>query len=179
MKMTTSFVLGLGLIAGLSLPAAADDHLAEIAAGDHRSEAWIERNAYRNPVETLEFFGLEPGMTVVELFPGGGWYTSILAPYVKDEGQFVAAHWDMENDDLSDSYRNAYATYVERFSDTDQYGDIDIIAFDPPSRASLGEDGSADMVLTFRNVHGWKRDGIFDDVLNAAYAVLKLSLIHI
>jgi len=173
MKMATSFLLGLGLMTGLSLPAAADDHLAEIAAGDHRPDAWIERNEYRNPVETLQFFGLEPDMTVIELFPGGGWYSSILAPYLKDEGQFVAAHWDMEKDDLPDFYRDAYASYVERFSDTDQYGDIEIIAFDPPNRASLGEDGSADMVLTFRNVHGWKRDGIFGDVLNAASAVLK------
>ncbi len=173
MKMASSFLVGLGLMVGLSLPAAADDNLATIAAADHRPEAWAERNAYRNPVETLKFFGLKPDMTVIELFPGGGWYTSILAPYLKDEGQYVAAHWDMESDEIPDFYRDIYADFSERFADTERYGEFDVIAFDPPRRSSLGEDGGADMVLTFRNVHGWKRDETFRDVLQAAHAVLR------
>jgi len=177
MKGTLLIVLIAVLALAVNRPAFGDDHtdngLADIASGDHRPAEWIERNPYRNPVETLSFFGLEPGMTVVELFPGGGWYTSVIAPYVKDDGQFIAAHWDLSQDDVPDFYREAYASYEKRVSDQERYGDVQIIPFNPPERSTLVEDGQVDMVLTFRNVHGWKRDGKMRDVLQAAHAALK------
>jgi predicted methyltransferase len=156
----------------------ADDHevdprLVEIAGGDHRPAEWIERNEARNPAETLSFFGLRPDMTVIELSPSGGWYTSVIAPYVKDEGQYVAAHWDMEQEDLPDYAVRAFAAFTERFGDESIYGDIEIVPFNPPTRSELGEPGSADMVLSFRSVHGWTRDDLLDDVLESAHAVLK------
>jgi|SRR6056297_1401026 len=150
-----------------------DPQLVEIAAGDHRPAEWIERNDARNPAETLSFFGLRPDMTVIELSPSSGWYTSVIAPYLKDEGQYVAAHWDMEQDDLPEYAVRGFAAFTERFDDEAVYGEIDIIPFNPPAKASLGEAGSADMVLSFRNVHGWVRDGLLDEVLESAHAVLK------
>jgi len=156
----------------------ADDHevdpqLADIAAGDHRPAEWVERNDARHPAETLSFFGLRPEMTVIELSPSGGWYTSVIAPYLKDEGQYVAAHWDMEQEDLPEYAVRGYAAFTERFDDESIYGDIEIVPFNPPSKGRLGEPESADMVLSFRNVHGWTRDDILDDMLESAHAVLK------
>ena len=67
--------------------------LEELIAGDHRSEPNIVRNPFRHPVETLEFFGLRPDSTVIEIHPAGGWYSEIIAPYVRDEGRYYAAHF--------------------------------------------------------------------------------------
>ncbi|MEE4330758.1 MAG: methyltransferase [Wenzhouxiangella sp.] len=177
MKGTLLIVFTAVLALAVNRPAFGQDHadsgLADIASGDHRPAEWIERNRYRNPVETLTFFGLEPDMTVVELFPGGGWYTSVIAPYVKDEGQFIAAHWDLSQDEVPDFYREAYASYEERVSDRDRYGEVRIVPFNPPERSTLVENGQADLIVTFRNVHGWKRDGKMRDVLKAAHAALK------
>ena len=77
---------------GFSAQSMADDRdmLESLIAADHRSDSNIARNEYRHPVETLEFFGLESGMTVVEILPGGGWYTEILAPFLKSNGQYYA-----------------------------------------------------------------------------------------
>ncbi len=173
MKQSLTPWLGVALSLGLAGSAAAEITLTEAATGDHRPAEWVERNAARHPVETLEFFGLEPGMTVVELSPSGGWYTSIIAPYLKDEGKYVAAHWDMEQDDLPEYAVRGFAAFTERFSDQDIYGEFDIVPFNPPARSSLGDNGSADMVLSFRSVHGWSRDGILGDVFDAARDVLK------
>ncbi|MCY3564604.1 MAG: hypothetical protein OXH27_00320, partial [Gammaproteobacteria bacterium] len=78
---------------GFVLTAQAQFTLEELMVGDHRSEANIARNEFRNPVGTLEFFGLRPDMTVIEIHPSGGWYTEIIAPYLRDEGRFYAAHF--------------------------------------------------------------------------------------
>ncbi|AKS41436.1 class I SAM-dependent methyltransferase [Wenzhouxiangella marina] len=178
MKQSLKFLSGSMLALSLSALVQADDHgvderLVEIAGGDHRPAEWIERNAHRHPAETLSFFGLSPEMTVIELSPGGGWYTSVIAPFVKDEGQYVAAHWDMEQEDLPGYAVQGFAAFTERFGDEATYGEIEIIPFNPPSKPSLGEPGSADMVLTFRNVHGWNGDGILADVFESAREVLK------
>jgi len=178
--MNPSFQVMSSTLVALVMSAAlhADDHevdprLAEIAGGDHRPAEWTERNEARNPAETLSFFGLRPDLTVIELSPSGGWYTSVIAPYLKDEGQYVAAHWDMEQADLPDYAVRAFAAFTERFGDESIYGDIEIVPFNPPTRSELGQPGSADMVLSFRSVHGWTRDDLLDDVLESAHAVLK------
>ncbi|TVS12517.1 MAG: methyltransferase [Wenzhouxiangella sp.] len=166
--------LCLGLLGCLlAVPAAADDRLREVIADPARPEAQAARDDQRNPYETLTFFGLRPDMTVVEISPSAGWYTEILAPYLRDEGRLVAAHWNMEGDDVPDFYRRIRAGFEERIADTDRFGNIEIVPFDPPELTRLGEPGSADLVLTFRNVHGYKRAGTFADVLDAVHAVLK------
>ena len=157
----------------LSAPLIADERLQNVINDPDRPAAQAERDEYRNPFETLQFFGLRPDMTVVELSPSAGWYTEILGPYLRDEGQLVAAHWNMDGDNVPDFYVRIRGQFEERIAGTDRFGDIELIAFDPPTLTELGAPGSADLVLTFRNVHGYKRAGTFGDVLDAAHAVLK------
>jgi predicted methyltransferase len=151
----------------------ADDRLREAVDDPARPDAQAERDPHRHPYETLTFFGIEPDMTVVELAPGGGWYTEILAPYLAAEGQYVGAHIDPDAEGLPDFYYDMYERWADGISDTERYGDVEIVGFVPPEITRLGEPGSADMVVTFRSTHGWKRDGVFGDVLQAANEVLK------
>lgn len=138
-------------------------------AGPHRSEADRARDAHRHPRETLTFFGIAPGQTVVELSPSGGWYTAILAPLLHDRGTLVAAIPDPAG---------PRARYAQRFLDfqaarPDLYGNVRRVVLEPPGQVNLGAPGSADAVLTFRNVHGWVNDNAFDAVLTSAFAVLR------
>lgn len=159
----------------MSMAEQTDQSMAALMAAvthPNRPENHKARDDQRNPMETLQFFGVEPGMTVIELSPGGGWYSEILARYVKEEGQFVAAHWDMSAD-LSEGYRRVRGQYDERFGDTESFGEVTIIPFNPPERVNLGPSGSADVVLSFRNIHSWQRSDTLPAVFGAAYDVLK------
>lgn len=153
-------------------PAFAQDKLAEAINAPERSEEQV-RDKFRNPYDTLRFFGVQPSMTIVELAPSGGWYTEILGPYLAEEGQLVAGHFNMERENPPAYYARAMKNYKERISDKGRFGDIVILPFDPPAKPSLGKPASADMVLSFRSVHGWKRNKSFDDVVKSVYAVLK------
>ena len=150
----------------------ANDQLAAAVNAQERAEESV-RDQYRNPYETLSFFGVEPNMTVVELAPSGGWYTEILGPYVAKEGKLVAGHFNMERENAPAYFARAMTAYKERIADADRFGVVEILPFDPPALSSLGEAGSADMVVSFRSVHGWKRSDVFDDVVKAVYDVLK------
>lgn len=154
-------------------PLAADDALRAVIDDPERADEERARDAFRHPYETLTFFGIQPDMTVVELSPSGGWYTEILAPYVADEGQYVAGHFDLSVENAPGYFERAMTAWKERVTDTDRFGEPKVMPFHPPKTTDLGPDGSADMVLSFRSVHGWKRDEVFGDVLSAANAVLK------
>ncbi|MFC3093125.1 methyltransferase [Alteromonas sediminis] len=156
----------------LTQAAMANEHLKNVIEAQERAEESV-RDKYRNPYETLSFFGAEPNMTIVELAPSGGWYSEILGPYVAKEGKLIAGHFNMERENAPAYFTRAMAAYKERIADKERFGDIDIVPFDPPAKSRLGESGSADMVLSFRSVHGWKRDGVFGDVLKSVYDVLK------
>lgn len=132
-------------------------------AGDHRAEANRARDKYRHPRETLLFFGLKPDMTVVEIWPGGGWYSEILAPVLKDKGKLYLASVAIENPKLQNWQRESRekqeATYAKR---PELYGKPVFTSFGPPQWVNIAPAGTADMVLTFRNVHNWslqKADG--------------------
>lgn len=144
-----------------------DTRLHAVIDSDARPAAEQERDRYRNPYDTLRFFGIAPEQTVVELFPGNGWYTAILAPYLEERGHFTAAHFNLDREPLPDFYVRVLEGYRERFPE------VSVVPFDPPAVATLGEPGSADLVLTFRNVHSWMRDGILDEVFASAYTVLR------
>ena len=91
------------LFASLILCAAvakADLNWNSALSGEHRSEKNHARDVYRHPQETLSFFGIAPGMTVLEISPGGGWYTEVLAPLMKDSGSLIAAHSQRERRQL-------------------------------------------------------------------------------
>lgn len=164
---------------GLTLDEARDDArmAAEISLamrGPHRSPEHIARNAARHPVETLLFFGLEPDMTVIEASPGGLWYAEILAPVLRERGQYVAAAWDPELPGTPEYQQRAYDNMIARFrNEPGIFGSAAVVKLAPPDSIDLGPAGYADMVLTFRNTHGWIRDGSADRVYAAFYEALK------
>jgi predicted methyltransferase len=143
-----------------ALPALADHHggghasLEQLAAGDHRSATNIARNGQRNPVETLEFFGLKPDMTVIEILPSTGWYTEIIAPYVRDDGKFYAAHFS-PNAAASYMPPNLRGFEAKITAEPELYGKVTVRHLNPPHEIVIAPAESADMALTFRNVHNW------------------------
>lgn len=140
--------------------------------GEHRDAAHKARDKYRHPKETLMFFGLEPGMQVIEMLPGAeAWYTEILAPVLREQGRLVTV---MLPPDAPPPYaRKQFELFNAKL-------DAAPALYDRVERRTmtrdpimLGPAGSADMVLTFRNTHGWIRAGQFDDVYKAIFDVLK------
>lgn len=150
--------------------------LAEIAAGDWRSDAEKARDASRHPVETLEFFGVERNDTVAELIPGGGWYSNIIAPYLATgDGQFIAVQWDLDQyeGERLEAMRGRIADYMAVYeADPDTFGQLQLAAFSVDS-AAFADPGSVDVVLTFRNVHNWMGGDFSDKFFKDAYAALK------
>ena len=160
-------ILAAMLATGLAGAAHADDALKAAIAGEHRSAANKARDTYRHPYETLTFFGIKPTMTVVELAPGGGWYTEILAPYLRDKGKLVGAAPSPET-----RYGKAFR---ERLAgDQALYGKVVPATFEPPTRYELGAPNSADMVVTFRNLHNWLGAGGDEAILTTFKEVHKV-----
>jgi predicted methyltransferase len=153
-------------------PAAQTAALVDKAlAGAHRSEANRARDTYRHPREALAFFGLAPTMTVVEVSPGGGWYTDILAPVLRDQGLYIAAH---NNPNGSPGGQKQRAAFLERkAANPDLFGKMVVTSFGKGIEGNLSAPGSADMVLTFRNVHNWVGAGFAPQAFQAFYAALK------
>jgi predicted methyltransferase len=148
----------------------AEGPLQAAVSGSWRLEKEKARDQWRHPVETLTFFGVKPSDTVVEIAPGGGWYTAILGPYLKaGGGKLYAAHVDPA---ASEGARANVDNFKAAFADTNRYGDITVTV---ASRTSTGiaPDGSADVVLTFRNVHNWMAGGYADKIFADAFRALK------
>ncbi|MBB1270416.1 class I SAM-dependent methyltransferase [Shewanella sp. SR44-3] len=135
------------------------------------------RDQYRHPAETLAFFDVKPTDTVIELWPGTGWYTEILAPYLAKQGHYVAAGFETEpkQDTPGNNFRaKAGKAYQAWLTDNKaQLGPVHNVVLDPPSRLTLGTPESADVVLTFRNLHNWAMQDQLEGVFTAAYQVLK------
>ena len=148
---------------------AAPDYAA-VLAGAHRSEANRARDQYRHPADTLAFFGLQPGMTVVEVAPGGGWYTEVLAPILAGQGKLYAAHGIPE---ASEYAAKSLAGYQAKLASDPIYKSVEVTRFGKGHYDRLAPAGSADMVLTFRNVHNWYMGDFAGDAFKAFYAVLK------
>ncbi|MEH6663273.1 MAG: methyltransferase [Brevundimonas sp.] len=131
------------------------------------------RDAWRHPVETLTFFGIQPDMHVIEMWPGVGWYTEILAPYLnRGGGKLYAAGFEI-GPDADPALRQVMARFEGRFaSDRRLYGDVEITAFGPTS-GPLAPAGSVDMVLFLRSLHAWMAAGIAEKAFADAYAALK------
>ena len=147
--------------------------LDRVLAGDHRSEANRARDKNRHPKETLEFFGLRQDMTVMEVSPGGGgWYTEILAPTLREHGQYIAASWD------PNSTSEYVKTNSKKFADKlaarpDLYDRAKVTALQAPNALKPVPDGTVDMVVTFRNIHGWMGNDSADAMFKAMFAALK------
>ncbi len=155
-------------------PTSASDFTASqldsVLAGSWRSAANRARDAYRHPKATLQFFGVRPDRTVIEITPGGGWYAEILAPLLHDNGHYIAA----EKLPAADSEARSDDSALRRkfAADATHYGNARIVQFDPRSPV-FGVPASADLVLTFRNVHNWAEAGTAPAMFKAFFAVLK------
>jgi predicted methyltransferase len=152
--------------------ASADDSkLAALVAGPQRSAQNRVRDPYRHPGETLAFFGLRDDMTVVEIWPGGsGWWTEILAPYLAQRGRLYEA---MPNPAASDEARGGNAAFAAKMAAAPQlYGKVITTTLDG-DRDAIAPDGTADLVLTFRNLHDWVPHGAAEAALRAMYRALK------
>lgn len=156
----------------VSAPATQDTLKAAIA-GEWRDPKNVARDRYRHPQETLSFFGVAPAQTVIEITPGGGWYAEILAPYLRDDGKYVAAVWD---DAIAGQPGYRYRLNKElraRFAGNPAlYGTPDVRVFDPKAPV-FGPANSADVVLTFRNAHNWVDEGTEKAYFKAFFDVLK------
>jgi predicted methyltransferase len=148
--------------------------IERILAADHRSAANRARDPYRHPKETLLFFGIRPHMSVVEIWPGAGWYTEILAPLLRERGRLYVAHLDPAAGE-----RNRLT--VEEFRSKlagrpDLYDRVTVTALGTPApsvRSEIAPAGTVDMVLTFRNMHNWMTFGWPREAFEAMYAALR------
>ncbi|NOR20493.1 MAG: methyltransferase [Xanthomonadales bacterium] len=146
--------------------------LAPILAGDHRSAENRARDKYRHPVETLGFFGLQPDTAVVEIWPGGGWYTEIIAPYVREKGKFVAAGFDPESE--IEFIRQGVARYQAKLAEHPElYDRVEQAILMPPDKLDIAPPESVDLILTFRSIHNWLPRGNEDEILAAMFKALK------
>ncbi|MCW8808907.1 MAG: methyltransferase, partial [Rhodanobacter sp.] len=155
-------------------PTSANDftsaQLDSVLNGSWRPAASRARDVYRHPKATLQFFDIRPDLTVIEITPGSGWYSEILAPLLHDNGHYVAAvqaptgNGEARSDD--DALHRKFA------ADPAHYGNATFVEFDPKAPV-FGPPASADLVLTFRNVHNWVMAGTASAMFKAFYAVLK------
>jgi len=144
--------------------------LDKAIAGEYRSDKNKSRDMYRNPKATLEFFGFNPSMTVVEVSPGGAWYSEILAPALKDKGQFYGAQYP---DTGEDNYASKSRKRLEKkLASNEIFSKMKLTDFTPKKPSALAPKGTADLVLTFRNLHNWGVEGV-DQLFKDAYVALK------
>lgn len=172
--------LGLTLLSlALAISAAAtaaDGHGAKMAAAIDtawRTDEQKARDAYRHPAQTLAFFGIRPDMTIVELNPGGGWYTNILAPMVKDAGRYIGVEYDPR------IWAEDFPSFAERLKTYPDTVKADPDKFGADAHATwildgdIAPDGSVDMVLGIRFAHNWIRKGFADQALDKLYRAMK------
>lgn len=166
--LATIALLPLSMRAFASAPDAA---LRQAIDGPQRSPANRARDAARHPAETLAFFGVRPDWNIVEIAPGGGWYTEILAPFLNPRGRLYAAHYPADGTPEQQRARAAFRAKLA--ADPATYRRV-VLGTLPAARfTDIHPPGGADAVLTFRNIHNWIADGHFDETLRAFFDVLK------
>jgi len=167
--------LSLALLAAFEAAAAdTPDPLAAAIASSARTPAFVRRDVYRHPLETLRFFGLRPDQTVVEIWPGRGWYMEILAPYLHDRGRYYAAIEAPDVSGASQEAKDLAAGLRRRIADDPaHFGKVIVTELHPPQLTEICPAGTADFVLTFRNVHNWIEDGTQQQMFEAFFKALK------
>ena len=162
--------------AGHDHAAHARQALAAAVADSRRDPANVARDAFRRPQATLEFFGVVPHHRVIEITPGGGWYTEILAPMLAGHGQYVAAMVDpsavAEGRGRDYQQRSLDGFKAKVAGDAERFGKVEVVTYNPAAPV-LGDANSADVVLTFRNVHNWRGSGQAEGYFKAFFEVLK------
>ena len=140
--------------------------LKEAIESTDRTPTNVLRDQYRNPQDTLTFFGVKDDMVVVELSPGSGWYTEILANYIHHPGKLIAAHFDPQSS--SNYYRRSRAGFEKKLASSDMYRNVELVnLFD-----KLAEPNSVDGIITFRNLHNWLGSNI-DLIFTNSFRALK------
>ncbi|MEE3502957.1 methyltransferase [Acidiphilium acidophilum] len=161
-------------------PASVQAALQKAINGPQRTPAYVKRDRFRHPLGTLEFFGIRPDMKVVEVLPGGGWYTEILAPFLRDHGKLIEAT-PAASSPSPFQHREALKYQQKLAANPAVYGRVTLEPFEPPAYMALGAPDSADMVLTFlnmhdlmyANVHGGVTDTFVQRFFRSAYRTLK------
>jgi len=151
--------------------------LLDVLSLPYRSAENKARDPYRNPAATLTFFGLKPEQSVLEVWPARGWYTEILAPYLKAHGQLTIAHFRIDAA-IEDERKKFWSKLAHRLQQDitehqNHFGAVKAMAFDPPQLLLPANAGPFDMILSFRNAHIWNEEGHLNKVLTNFYQVLK------
>ncbi len=172
-----AFAAALALVfAAFAVPAlsgTSEDALRAAVASPARAEADRARDSQRHPVETLLFFGVEPSMHVLELWPGRGWYTEILGPLLKERGRLSVTNADPNGPQEKYAHKMAreYAAWLA--ANEARIGKVHTLVVAPPEQIALGDAGSLDLVVTFRNNHSWLNGGYHDAIYREVFRVLK------
>ncbi|MAH89542.1 MAG: methyltransferase [Pelagibacterales bacterium] len=159
---------------GFYVKLAFSQSLESVINSKNRTPNYVDRDKYRNPLETLNFFKINNKMKVIELQPSGGnspggWYTEILAPYLQKEGKLIAAHFNPNESKWRAKMRKGFE---ERIKKNPDFKNIEMSVLSmPPTK--LSSDNSVDMVLTFRNLHNWLKAGYLKEVFQVTYDALK------
>ncbi|MEO5626299.1 MAG: methyltransferase, partial [Dokdonella sp.] len=145
--------------------------LDQVLAGAWRSDKNKARDQYRHPKQTLEFFGVKTGQTVIEITPGGGWYAEVLAPLLKGNGTYIAAGAQPKKPE-GEAAQDKSALQKKFEGDSADYGEAKTVEFDSKA-PNFGAAGSADTVVTFRNVHNWVMGETAAQMFKGFFDVLK------
>lgn len=171
-RVRRCFVLGAFLSSFLVMQVAYGVTLKEVIAGEHRQDKNKLRDQYRHPLQTLRFFDIREDMTVVEVWPGSGWYSEILAPFLKEQGVLYLAHFS--SDSKVPYFQKSAQLFKDRIkADPSIYGRAQVTVFEPPEVLRMAVRGTVDRVLTFRNIHNWMKSGQLQSALEAFFEVLK------
>lgn len=167
LAMLASFILSTNILAG-----ELSTELDSVLQGSQRDARNVARDVYRHPKETLMFFDLKTDMDVLEILPGRGWYTEILAPLMKDSGKLTVASYGEAHP--TKYLRNIHIDFMKKMNaDPGTYGKVKTVVFNKESYLADIPDNSLDIVVTFRNTHNWIRFGGIEDIYAAFNRVLK------
>jgi predicted methyltransferase len=175
MKIIMAALALLSLAACDTLPAKTDNAktvasaalpstIKEAVDSSYRRQENKARDPYRHPLQTLEFFGVKPDMTVVEISPARGWYSEILAPYLVAHGHYIAAISGPAHENTLGDWLKLHPEVAAKVTSTN---------FDPSKKTDVAPAGTADRVLTFRNVHNWMAKGVAQNAFDAFFRALK------
>ncbi len=168
-------ILSLLITLLVVVPAAAGgDSLGAAIDGEHRSAPDKQRDEHRHPRETMEFFGIRPDMTVVEIWPASGWYMEILGPYLKDAGTYYAAGYSLEAKRTPDWRKKAQGELNDKIeANPGLYGEVIVTGLSVPQDTDIAPADAADLVLTFRNVHNWMKGDYAPAMFEVFFETLK------
>ncbi len=151
-----------------------NEYFNKALTGKHRASSNVKRDHYRHPKETLLFLGLKPDMTVIEIWPSQGWYTEILAPLLRDQGILYSAGFAMTADRTPQWRKRAQKAFMEKLEQRpDIYDHVVITELSVPERTTIAPPASADLVLTFRNIHNWMAGEYAKEMFEVFYRALK------